>query len=302
MSEEVTITPAAVGQDVQPQVVGTAESLFGSPVTEPAKVEEPTTEPVVNTPAASENGQPAAVEPTPQPTPLTTEQLEEAKRFYESQGLTLAQAQAQQPQIQEQQPQPRQMTQEEIDRRLNKYTLTQDDYNKIFASENVEDSISALNNVLQKVALQAVTMAAVHNQNEVRQFRATLDPYTSFANQQMEAQAQHEFYTQNPDLKDYGSIVDMVTNELKMQGITFPDREKAFGEVAKRAKERVTQLQQAAGLQVTGQPAQQVQAQPTSAPTQPKKPTMASLPVGGQGGAGSTPSANSETTAQKLFG
>lgn len=205
----------------------------------------------------------------------------------------------QQPPPAQQQP-PQQQSPEEIQRALNVYSLSEQDYDSVFNVDSKEESIKALNDVLQKVVRQAVTMSHVLLQDQQQQILQQVQPYMQFADTQRQVMLESSFYQQHPDLQASKPVVDAVLKQFQSQGVKFSDEKQLFDAVAQNTKAYLSQLVQ---LGQTAAPTLQGQQQTQNGGTpQGAKPSMAALPRGGQGGAGASGGSGKVNTAQALFG
>lgn len=190
-------------------------------------------------------------------------------------------------------------TQEEIQRQLNIYNLTEADYDAVFDTEDKAQSIRALNDMLQKAVRQAVTMSNVLVQEQAAKLQQTVQPYMQFADEQRTSVLHQAFYTRHADLQAAQPVVDAVLKQFQQQGVKFNSPEQLFDAVAQNTKAYLLQMQQ---LGQTATPAAQGPVPTQSAPAT-GKPRMAALPSGGQGGAGAGGGKSGKvSTAQSLFG
>lgn len=194
-----------------------------------------------------------------------------------------------------------QLSQEEINRSLNVYQMSEKDYDSIFATDDKQQSIQALNQVLQNAVRQAVTMSHVLVTEQVQNLQQTVSPYMQFADQQRTSALEQTFYQMHPDLVSARPVVDAVTKKLKEAGYTFSDASQLFDAVAQNTKAYLSKLTQAGHSAIPTQNGQ-VQGQVVM-PSQGAKPPMASLPSGGTSGAGGNGAGGAKmNTAQRLFG
>jgi hypothetical protein len=190
---------------------------------------------------------------------------------------------------------------DEIARQLNVYSLTQQDYDAVFETDNKADSIKALDSILQKAVRQAVTMSNVLVQEQVAQIQQQVQPYMQFADEQKHSALEQAFYGRHADLQAARPVVDAVLKQFQQGGQKFANPEQLFDAVAQNTKAYLLQLQQ---LGQTAAPVTQGQMQTSrrEAPVS-AKPAMAALPSGGSGGAGAGGGNSGKTnTAQSLFG
>lgn len=187
-------------------------------------------------------------------------------------------------------------TQEEIQRELNVYKMTEKDYAAIFDVETREESIQALDGVLQNVVRQSLTMANVLMEEKFAAMQQQVLPYMQFADDQRSSAMETAFYSRHQDLVASKPVVDAVKKQFTDQGVKFDTAEQAFDAIAKNTKaylQQLVQLGQTASLPMAGQ----------SATPAAQKPRMAQMPAGGQGGATGGASASGKlNTAARLFG
>lgn len=192
-----------------------------------------------------------------------------------------------------------QPTQAEIQQHLNVYNVNEADYDAIFDTEDKQQSINALNAMMQKVVRQAVTMSHVLVQEAQNTLQKQVQPYMQFADEQKHSVLESAFYGRHADLQAAKPVVDAVLKQFQGSGQKFANPEQLFDAVAQNTKAYLLQLQQ---LGQTAAPVTQGQVRTQGAP-QGGKPRMAALPSGGQGGAGTGAAASGKTnTAQSLFG
>lgn len=182
---------------------------------------------------------------------------------------------------------------EDIHKSLNVYKMNDADYAAIFETESKADSIKALDNVLQKVARQAVTMAHTLAEERIAALTSQVQPYMQFADEQRMSVMEQNFYQTNPDLKGSEPLVEAVVNAFAQKKVKFNTPQEMFTAIATNVKAYKQQL------------GGQTQVPKAPAPVQPPaaKPRMAPLSSGGQGGAApSGGSASGMSTARALFG
>jgi hypothetical protein len=191
------------------------------------------------------------------------------------------------------------VSQAEMQKHLNIYDVSEADYDAIFATESKEDSIKALNGMMQNVVRQAVTMSHVLVQDLQANFQQQVQPYMQYADEQKHSAMESAFYSQHADLRAAQPVVDAVLKQFQGSGQKFATPEKLFDAVAQNTKAYLLQLQQ---LGQTATPNTRGPVQ-TQGVTQQGKPRMAALPSGGQGGAGAGGGNSGKVnTAQRLFG
>tara|TARA_R110000868_G_scaffold81743_1_gene231170 strand:- start:26872 stop:27741 length:870 start_codon:yes stop_codon:yes gene_type:complete len=283
--------------DNEPTVSATAQSLFESdtvdhseqpivtPDSAPTNVDAP-----VESGSIPDNVVPENVVPIVQPVavvPLVQQQVQPVVQQQTPQ-------QQFQPPVAQQAPPVKQFTQQEINQQLGVYNVTEADYDAIFDVDDKQQSIKALDTMLQKAVRQAVLMSKVLVERETANIEQGLQPYKQYADSYREQDLQMNFYSSHPELKGQDELVKMVITQMQHEGRKFDDNKQLFDEVGNRTKAAIQQFA------VNGQGAPQ----PTAPQTTARKPAMATLSSGGQAGqAGSgTPKVSGTNTAKNLFG
>lgn len=186
-------------------------------------------------------------------------------------------------------------TQAELRASLNMYDVTEADYDAIFAVESKPESMKALNAMLQKVVVQAVTMSHTLAQQETQRITQMVQPYMEMADTQRHSVMEQTFYERHADLKSAAPVVTAVLKQFQAGGMKFPTAEALFDAVAQNTKAYLGQLSQ---LGQTVQQASVAAGQPVAV-----KPRMAVLPSGGAGGSGGGAGKGGQiNTAQRIFG
>lgn len=285
-------------------------------VSEPVKVDLPgaaaTPAPAAAPPAAAPAGAPAApAVPAAAPAGAVTLDPAQAAQFAAWQAQQamppVAQQQPLQVPVQQQQQQPpAPPSQAEIDKAINRYTATPEEFNALFTETDPKKATEILNGMFQKVVTQAVTMAHHLVQDQAAKLHNAVQPYMSFADTQREHMLREQFFATNPDLKGQDLIIQTVMGRLAQErqaGRYQPASEQqVFQDVAAHTKALIAQMQQQGQA---GAPAPAVvPAQVTPAAV---KPAMAVLPTGGGGGGSpSVPqgqaAAGESQTARSIFG
>jgi hypothetical protein len=289
------------GQDVKTL----AQSLFSETNPDIERAIEHTPSDADNViPIKSEEVKPVPAVVVPAQTPAIIEQevqidAEKMKQFEAWQQLQQAQSvvpvQQQQHQaapVQQQQQQVPQLSKEEADRVLNKFTLTQKEYDAIFKTESEEASIEALNEVLQNTVKQAVTMAFHLVQDTEQRVVSGVKPYMQFADSQREIMLRETFFAEHPTLRGADPILNAVMTQMATGGQKFNTQKDLFDAVAKSTKAQLAQMGMVQG-QANTKPAGNGQ-----------KPRMAALPTGGQGGSSqsaATGQSGGSNTARAIF-
>lgn len=155
--------------------------------------------------------------------------------------------------------------------------------------------VAALNNALQGVAKQAVTIANLLIKQSIGQVESRFAPYQKII-QEREAQNQRDiFYTENADLKGFSKLVETNFRNMLNSGQTFPTVEAARKAVAEETKKML----QDSGIQL---PAAAVTPATTSTPRTTATParTMSPASTGGRNGGGGPVKAT--TTMDAVWG
>lgn len=170
------------------------------------------------------------------------------------------------------------MSQDELDKALRVFKPSAALIKKL-RSENEEEAVQALNEIVQGTHTQATTLASYMFQMEMEKLQGQLNPLAQFVAEQRQSQLESEFQSKYPDLKDYRPLLLAVRDQLQREGRRFPNKEAAFEEIAKQARSMIATLPKA-GAEGGGSGA------PAASGTPPSH-NMSSLTGGGQGGAGS---------------
>jgi hypothetical protein len=204
---------------------------------------------------------------------------------------------------QQQAPAPVQLSPQDLDKALNRYTVPVEEFNNLFTETDPVKATAILNNILEKKVVQAVTMANHLIQEAQGQVINQVRPYMSFADSQRELMLRDQFFANNPTLKGQDLLIQTVMAQMAQErqaGVYQPQSEQqVFTDVATRTNALI------AGMQQNGPvaPAQQGQQPAVQAGG---KPAMAVLPSSGGGGAssaaGSTARAGENPTARSIFG
>jgi hypothetical protein len=195
--------------------------------------------------------------------------------------------------VQQQQQAP--LDQAAIRQQLNIYEVTEADYDAIFSTDDKQESMKAMSDMLQKAVRQSVTMSSVLVQEAIAQVQQQVQPYMQFADEQQHSALESGFYAKHPDLKSAQPVVEAVLKQFRASGAKFATPQQLFDAAAQNTKAYLLQMQQ---LGQTVAPAAQGLQQ-----TQQVKPAMAALPSGGRGGAGNGGGNSGKVnTAQRLFG
>lgn len=184
----------------------------------------------------------------------------------------------------------------DLRRQLNVFEATEEMYEQILGVKPDNPArLAALNNVLQGVVRQAVTMANIMAQNHVQTFQQSINPYIETVRSQEVERQKTLFFTENKDLAGYDAIVEAEFQLAKAEGRRFPDVASARKYVADRARERLR------AINIT--PGSAAQTSPQSTTTAPRQPSrqMTTTSVGGRAG-GSANAGKPANTVQAVWG
>lgn len=247
--------------------------------------------------------------PVPPPAGLTPEQISElaaqtALRVQSQQKLTPTTAAAKPP--------PAPLSDAEFNQRFGVVTVDAKTYTDIFGfAPEKPEQVQALHNFGQGLVKQTMRMAQFLHQQELAKVRSELTgqvaPILQTHQATVEREMRNEFYTVNPDLKEFEALVDEIVDKLQteakvkgplFQGTPAEQKAAAFNFVATRARTllgRSAPSGQAAPQQVTSQQQQQVQ-QPTR--------RMSTMSMGGQSSGAGVAAVNSRSSndAKSIFG
>jgi hypothetical protein len=184
------------------------------------------------------------------------------------------------PQPQQAQPQ---LTDEQLRQQLGVFTATEETYEQLLGVKPDSPArVAALNNVLQAVAKQAVTISNLMTQKALADYQQSLNPYIT-AVQTAEADRQKSlFFKDYPQLTGFEQVVQEQYQLAKMSGQKFPTVEAARKYVADKAIERLKSV----GVNPQAPAAQPTQTTQTTSPNTSRQMTTTS--VGGRSGASAT--------------
>lgn len=180
--------------------------------------------------------------------------------------------------VQQQQP----LAQADIDKAINRYTVTPEAFNSLFNEPDPAKAAGILNSMLQGAVIQAVTMAHHLNQQTASELTQRVQPYMQFADTQREQMLREQFFAHNADLKGQDALIQTVMAQMAQErrsGAYRPVSEaQVFTDVATRTKALI------AGMQQQGQIPAASNGAPRQAASAGTKPQMAVLPNSGGGG------------------
>jgi hypothetical protein len=292
---EAAVTPTEpTGSEIEPVIPKVAD--FKAPEVEPPTHVDAPVVPVV--PVAT-----SQTPATPAPVQYTPEQLVQFQQWQAAQQQQVIPPAAVQPQHQPQAPrQEPQMSQADIDKALNKYVVSVDDFNTLFSEADPVKATAKLNDLLDKKVIQAVTMAHHLIQEAQSQTLGRVQPYMQFADTQREIMLREQFFANNADLKGQDLLIQTVMAQMAQErqaGVYKPQSEQqVFSDVATRTKALIAGMQQQghtpASVAQGAQPAARVAG----------KPAMAVLPTGGggsQSAANGSAAPGESQTARAIF-
>lgn len=247
----------------------TVAETFGSEAEEPSSGEPtPQTPPSTGQeqPSTSRAGEPAS----PAPSFPTPEQITASVR----EGLR--QSQGAQPAT------PREYTPEELDRLFDVWQPTPELVQQILAGG--DDGIKAFIALRDGLSKQFGTLLQYQLELARRDLVTKMDPALKFVAEAAAQKDRDEFFSQNPDLKDYEQLTQTVFNALKQEGYVAPDVATAYKTLADRTRALLPTGGNGSGTAPSGG---------SRTRTSPTERRPASLSSGGQagGGGGSAPQA-----------
>lgn len=144
-------------------------------------------------------------------------------------------------------PEPTPMTTEEFNQAFNVATVTPELMDAFTNVEiPIEQRIAVFDKYGQALVREAVTMALHSIQDSEKRllagFSDQIQPLADNLSVSKAEKLKAEFYTVYPDLKPYEQILKEVHGAFVAQGIKFPTNEKAFEAVATRAKELISSV------------------------------------------------------------
>lgn len=171
------------------------------------------------------------------------------------------------------------LTQEQIDQALRVFRPSSALLKKL-RSENEEEAIGALNEMVQGIHNQATTLAQYLMEQRFGTLAAQLNPLQAYVAEQQQERLKDEFFKEHPNLKGFDPILTVVRDGMVREGLKFKDKKSAFAECARRAQELLKTLPGAGGAAAgaTGGTPEGTSNTPSS--------QMSTLTGGGQGGAG----------------
>lgn len=177
---------------------------------------------------------------------------------------------------------PKALTPEEIDTQLNTFKPTAEMLNDLGldgANPKVVENFSKMASALVK---NAVTVATILAQEQVRAIRAEYEPHVRFAQEQQQVYAQQQYFADNPNHVGLEPLIGQVAMQMEKEG-TWKGKSptETFKEVGKRVNDLVTRLK----IPVPAPGAAPVVPAPGEV-VKPASTRMSTVSSGGQGGAG----------------
>jgi hypothetical protein len=174
---------------------------------------------------------------------------------------------------------PRQLTQDEIDTKLNTFKIS--DAHVAAIHEGGPKAVQALQEIVSGAVKNAVTVATILMEDGRAKMMGELNPHIEFARQQQQLAAVHEYFEANPTHRGLDPLIGQVAEQLAKSGWgKGKSNKEVMGEVAKRVNDLATQLK----VPLAASPAA---ATTTVAPATETAPTrMSTVMTGGQGNAG----------------
>ena len=177
------------------------------------------------------------------------------------------------------------LTPEQIKQQLGLYEMTAEDYKGMFGVDPQNpEQLATANRIFQAVAKNAVTVAALMQQNALGELKSSMDPYISVIRSQEAERQQATFYTESPDLKGYEALVHKEYENLKNSGRKFSSASEARKAVAEQTRATLK------AIGITPQAAAQsgTTTQTTTTSPAPATRQMTTTSVGGRGGSSAT--------------
>ena len=177
--------------------------------TEQTQPESTSTEPTATETKTEEQTEVSKQETTEQKAVTQAELLEAIKLMHQHQ----TQSQVQQQQAQPTQPQ---VTREDLQKYLQKPQLTAADM-RVFAEGSPEEQLAFFSDFAEKITAYNLRVAQLVQRaemmKEVAPLRQQQERYEAARQQQEMARVENDFYTQNPSLKDYKTLVKSIADQ-----------------------------------------------------------------------------------------
>lgn len=177
----------------------------------------------------------------------------------------------------------------ELAKQLNVYTADDKAYEAILGMPpSKPEQVVALNNALQGVARQAVTIAQTLFQGQLKSFRDEMAPFTSVIRTQEAERQKTLFYSEHPDLSDYKKLVETAFRNVLSTGRAYPNVETARQAVAEETRALLKEVG------ITPKPRTAAPGAPTRTTTPPAR-TMSPTSLGGRNGGTGTKASDTMT-------
>lgn len=191
-------------------------------------------------------------------------------------------------------PAPAGPTDDQIAQQLGIITVTPQLYKSILGVDGTPEQITGLNNFGQDIAKQAVTIASVLMQREIKALQDSLSPYTTAVRQQEAGRVEKEFYASHSDLVGYEAAVRQQYQLALASGQTFSSIAEASKFVADQTRSTLKALGITPGASAPNGTA------PTR-PTAPQSRPMTPTSLGGKGSGSGQPT-SPKTTNEQVWG
>jgi len=192
-------------------------------------------------------------------------------------------------------PAPAGPTDEELSQQLGIVTVTPQLYKDVFGIDGTPAQITGLNNYGQAIAKQAVTIAKVLFDRELKEFRDSMAPYTQVVQQQEASRIKSEFFKTHADLAGYEELVTQQYQLAKSSGRKFNTLDEASKFIADQTRSVLK------GLGITPTAPSVTNGSTPSGKSVPQTRTMTPLSTGGK--SSGSPSANQpKTIIEQVWG
>lgn len=229
---------------------------------------EPTAGPVVTPPVEKPTEQ-VVVDPVPLVTPApVTYSPEQVAELMKRNAAPAVPAPAAKP-----------LTPEEIDAKLNTFKPQAADLADI--AEGGDKALAAYQRMGSAMVKNAVTVAGIIIQDEVRKLQAWAQPHIEYAQAQQQGAAQAQYFSDNPTHVGLEPLVAQVAQQMATEKFKGTPAE-TFKEVGKRVDALVSRLKGPLTQPANGT----APAAPAAGAVKPANTRMSTVSTGGQGGAG----------------
>lgn len=176
----------------------------------------------------------AAPKVSPQPT-VGTQQTQSlsAQQIAELAAQTAAKFVPQQTQTQTA---PKTFSQEDFNKAFNIPTVSPEHFEAMFGFRPEKpEQIQALNNFAQSIIRGAVTMANFQLDQARQQLESRVGPALAYQKEQVDTVLQNDFYTSNPQFKDFKPLIGEIAKSFKAEGKQFESKVELFKALADKA-------------------------------------------------------------------